>query len=1071
MHCSICQTETPEGAQFCMRCGARLGAVRQTAAAERRQITVLFCDMVGSTALSEELDPEDLRDVIRRYHATCEGVVARFDGSIAQHLGDGVLVYFGHPRAHEDDAVRAVRAALELRKEVSSLIVRGRPLSVRIGIHTGVVVVGAVGAEARQLALGATPNLAARIQQEAPSGTVLISEASHRLVSGFFQESDLGLHKVRGVTQPIHLYRVEGETGARSRMEATAAAGLTPFIGREKEIALVLRLWADALEGKAPVLTLSGEPGIGKSRLVRALREAVGPEALVIECYASPLFQDTALHPIVEMLEHQIGTANERAERRRARLHEQLRLSNLATRATIGPLETLLSIPPSDEAETTNLSPQKQRQATFDALVSWLRALAERQPVLFVLEDLHWADPSTIELVNLLIDRLSTERLMMLLTHRPEFTPPFSSQRITQLTLQRMPPEEARKILAAVMTDKHLPEAVEREVLAKADGVPLYVEEIGKAVLESRKPSQGEPPGPVSSREGFAIPATVVDSLTARLDRLGDGKKVVQLAATLGRTFALGVLLDVAGMQESALRTELDRLQAAGLVLRRDEVPEESYIFKHALIQDAAYGSLLRGTRQEYHRQIARVLEGKFPNIASSQPELLARHFDGAGMMPEAIAHWALAGQRAIARSANAEAISAFGNALRLLAALPASEKRDRQEIELRCGLGLALISAKGWSAKEVEDAYGPAYELCRQYGDLPLRVLFGICAVYMVRADRERVAQLIPKLDTVVRNSTDRQDVLVAHGLLGGSAFWSAEFATALHHCNAGASYLDQEHPRRQALELLSMGYDGPLYPIVYKAWTDVLQARARDAAAASKKAVDIAFGSGNPFLMALALSFAGAVAHDMGNVELLETQGQQLSDLAANNSFPFFSANAMSFLGWVALKRDQRERGLEMMQQAVGFYQAVGANCILPYYLGYVVEGCIDTKRVEEGLNAVDDALRVTETKLSVFYEPELRRLKGELLLLKGEADEAERCFSDARALSGSKSASLFEARASLSLGRLRAAQGRGVEAVAMLRSALSAIASEEPLIERRELMDLERRLSVDFAPSASG
>jgi class 3 adenylate cyclase/tetratricopeptide (TPR) repeat protein len=1042
-----------------MRCGTRLEVVRTTAAAERRQITVLFCDMVGSTALSEELDPEDLRDVIRRYHATCEGVVARFDGSIAQHLGDGVLVYFGHPRAHEDDTVRAVRAALELRKAVSSLIVRGRPLSVRVGIHTGVVVVGAVGAEARQLALGATPNLAARIQQEALSGTVLISEASHRLVSGFFQESDLGMHSIRGVTQPIHLYRVEGETGARSRMEATAAAALTPFIGREKESALVLRLWADALEGKAPVLRLSGEPGIGKSRLVRSLREAVGPEAVVIECYASPLFQDTALHPIVEMLERQIGTANKSPESRRARLHEQLRQSNLATRATMVPLEVLLSIPPSDEAETTN-------QATFDALSSWLRALTERQPVLVVLEDLHWADPSTIELVNLLIDRLSTERLMMLLTHRSDFEPPLSSSRMTQLTLQRMPPEEARKILAAVMTDKQLPEAVEREVLTKADGVPLYVEEIGKAVMESRPRSPGGPSGPASSREEFEIPATVVDSLTARLDRLGDGKKVVQLAATLGRTFALAVLLDVAGMQESALRSELERLQSAGLVLRQDDVPEESYIFKHALIQDAAYGSLLRVTRQDYHRQIARVLEGKFPNVATSQPELLARHFDGAGMMPEAISYWALAGQKAIGRSANAEAISAFGNALQLLSSLPASEKRDRQEIELRCGLGLALISAQGWSAKEVENAYGPAHELCRQYGDLPLRVLYGICAVYMVRADRERVGQLNAMLEHVVQSSTDRQDLVIAHGLLGGSAFWGADFSTARHHCNAGASHVDRENPRKQALDLFSLGYDGPLYSIVFKAWTDIVQARACDAAAASKEAIDIAFGSGNPFLMALALSYGGAVAHDMRDIELVEARGHQLSDLAANNSFPFFSANALSFLGWVALKRDQHERGIEMMRQAVGFYHAVGANCILPYYLSYVAEGCIDTRRVEEGLDAVDDALRITETKHAVFCEPELHRLKGELLLLKGERDKAETHLSAARALAGSAGAVLFEARACLSLGRLRGAQGRGAEAVPHLVAAIAAIAPEEPLIERRELVDLERRLSRGHA-----
>jgi class 3 adenylate cyclase/tetratricopeptide (TPR) repeat protein len=1063
MRCLSCKTDNAESAQFCMRCGTQLDRQAPAGPAERRQITVLFCDLVGSTALSEELDPEDLRDVIQRYHAMCDAVVARYDASIAQHLGDGVLVYFGHPRAHEDDTVRAVRAGLELRKTVADLRVRGRPMAVRVGIHTGVVVVGAIGAEARQLALGATPNLAARIQQEAEPDTVVISDASQKLVFGFFHVTDLGSRTMRGVSQPVRLYRVERETGARSRMEATAAS-LTPFVGREKEMVLVVERWADALAGKAPVVTVCGDPGIGKSRLIRSLRAHVGADAVVVECFASPLFQDTALYPVVEMLERQFGTAKETATSRRAKLRALLEQANIATPTTMDPIAALLSIAP-DEAQTATLSPQKQRLATFDALASWVRAAAEKQPVLFVLEDLHWADPSTIELVGLLIERLSIGRLMMVLTHRPEFVPPFASPRLTQITLQRMPHDEARKILAALSANRQLPEAVEREVLAKADGVPLYVEEIAKAVLESRDAPgmSDEAGGPVPSRGGFTIPATVVDSLTARLDRLGDGKRIIQLAATLGRTFALGVLLEVAGTPETALRSQLGRLEEAGLLLRKDQPPDDSYIFKHALIQDAAYASLLRSTRQEYHRQIAHVLEERFPSVAASQPELLARHFSGASAPVEAIKYWTLAGQNAFARSANAEAISAFGNALHLLPSLPASKERDYQEIELRRGLGLALIFIKGWSTKEVEDTYGPALELCRQYGDVPIRVLYGLWAVYVVRADRERTAELTEMVEHTLRHSKDQQDLFIAHGLLGGHAFWTADYLKASYHTDAGATHIDRANPRQQALMLLAQGYDGQVYPLLFRAWTAIVQARARDAIVACKEAIEIGVASEHPYTLTLALSYAAAVAHDMGDLEEVEARAQRLSAIATDNGFTWFAVNAQSFLGWVALKRGQPERGVEMMQQAVQVYQAVGSDLILAYYLSLLAAGYAVLGRVDEGLAAVDQGLRVTKAKLAVFAEPELHRLKGELEILKGDAERGEQSLRTARTLAESQAAILFEARASLSLGRLWAEQGRGAEAAEMLRTSLSRIGSDEPLPERTDLLNLVKQVGA--------
>jgi tetratricopeptide (TPR) repeat protein len=514
-------------------------------------------------------------------------------------------------------------------------------------------------------------------------------------------------------------------------------------------------------------------------------------------------------------------------------------------------------------------------------------------------------------------------------------------------------------------------------------------------------------------------------------------------------------------MQETALRADLDRLQAAGLVLRREGPQGESYIFKHALIQDAAYASLLRGTRQDYHRQIARALEDRFPVLAASQPELLARHFEGAAMTAEAIAHWALAGQRGLARSANAEAISSFGNALRLLETLPESEKRDRQEIELRCVLGMALIFTKGWSTKDVEETFEPAYELCCRYGDLPARSVYGIWAVYIVRADRERVTQLTPLIERVAAHTQDSQELFIAHGLLAGHAFWIADYEGARCHSEAGAGYLDRANPRKQALDLLGLGYDGQLYPLLFSAWSAAIQGRARAAAAASRDAIDFARATEHPFTLGLALCYGAGVAHELGDVQEVEARSQRLSSLAADGGFAWFSVNALSFFGWAALKNGEPDRGIELMKQAVSAYEVMGSNIILAYYLSYVAEGCIAAGRIDEGLAVVDRGLRATKEKLAVFSEPELHRFQGELLRLKGDLQGAEECLRRAHSLAESHGAALFEARASLGLARLWAAGGRGADAIPMIEGSLSRIAEDEPLVERRELVELRQRL----------
>ncbi len=1013
-----------------MQCGTRIVSAPERGPAERRQITVLFCDLVGSTPLSEELDPEDLRDVIRAYHSACEAVVTKYDGAIAQLLGDGVLVYFGHPRAHEDDALRAVRAGLELGRVVADLRVRRRPLAVRVGIHTGVVVVGSLGAEGRQLALGATPNLASRVQQEAQPGEIVITEVTHRLVAGFFEEIDLGSRSLRGISQPVRLFRVESETGARSRMEATAEAALTPFVGREKELTLVRERWGDALAQRARALALCGEAGIGKSRIVRKLRESVGPETLVIECYASPLFQGTALHPVVETLDRLIGAPTQAPDSRRARLREELDRSGLGATGTFSALEALLSIPPLEPEKTANLSPQKQREATFDALAAWLHAAAERQPVLFVFEDLHWADPSTIELAGLLIERLSHSRLMILLTYRPDFTPPFASSRLEQILLHRMQDDDAEQLLAAVTKERRLPHAIQREVLAKADGVPLYVEEIAKAVLESGESRSGTDDAPHSSRSAFSIPSSVADSFTARLDRLGEGKRILQLAATLGRTFALGMLLDASGLQEATVRADLGRLLEAGLVLPL-EAPEESYIFKHALIQDAAYGSLLRGPRQEYHRQIAAVLQAKFPTLAAAQPELFARHFEGADMVPQAIAHWVLAGQGALARSANAEAISAFGNALRLLSRMAPSEARDRQEIDFRCGLGLALISARGFSSPEVEQTYVRASELCAALGtELPLRVLYGTWVVNIIRGDLVSTKRMVPNVEHLAQERTGAAQGLVANAMLGAWLFFRADYADAIARNLAATKHLDRNRPKEQHFSMLSEhGFDGILYSFCYLAWCQSITGQVDAALATLQDAAELSQRIGDPYVRVGVLALGAAVHHDLGDFARSAEMANTALELCVERAFVHWQALALAIGGSCKLASGKLDDAIATVSTGLEIFRAVGDGTSSIYYTGYLGNAYLKGGRVNEAIQVLQEALEQTRNRVARFCEPELLRLLGEAYISEGRVDAGRDALRSAIELSRQQGARLFELRAALSFARLdRSADGAG-------------------------------------------
>jgi class 3 adenylate cyclase/tetratricopeptide (TPR) repeat protein len=1067
MRCRVCEAENGRDARCCMSCGADLrvhpspAAKASTVLVERRQITVLFCDIVDATAISQRLDPEDLLDLLREYWILCEAVLGHHDGHRAQFLGDGVLAYFGYPVAQEDAPERAVRAGLMLARALLQWgprirASRGVDFRFRIGIHTGSVVVGS-----ELLAVGETPNLAARVQEAASPGCVLVSEATERLTRGFFDFTDLGPQTLKGFSQQVRLYQARGETGARSKLEVSAAGGLTPFVGREGETGSLTEKWREAGAGRGPVVLLTGEPGIGKSRHVRVLKERLAHEAAgVLECYCSPTFQSSALRPVIEMIEHRLGfPRGSSPEQQIARIEVEVAQAGLDPATAVPIIASLLAVPLGNTYSLPDLLPAKQRQVTFEVLLDWLSGITRRWPVLLVFEDLHWADPSTLDFIGLLIQRETSVAgpLMTILTYRPEFRPPWTSPRLYEISLTRLPPAETEKMLLGLMKDRPLPPEVVAKILAKADGVPLYVEEITKAVLESSS-GGGSGARERSTTAPLEIPSTIQDSLAARLDRLGGGKKVAQLCATIGRTFPFELLHAISDMSEYDLRAELDRLVGAGLLFHRGDAAGGAYIFKHALIQDSAYQSLLRKTRQEVHQRIAQALKERFPTLAETQPELLAQHYAGAGMPKEGIRQWELVGQQAIARSAYGEAVTAFENARELLVTLPGSEERDRKEVELLCGLGLAFISVKGWSTTEVEQTYGKAHELSLRFGDIPIRVLFGMWAVYVVRGDRERTAQLLPRMHHILDHSRDPNELLIANAMVGGRCFWSADYRVGIPILREGKGYVDRAEPRRQAIELFSgYGYEGQLYPHVFLAWTDAVQGRKRQAADGIRETIEIARATRHPYVKATALSFGGAVAHELGDVADVAERGAELAQLATEHGFPFFLANALSFTGWVALKNGDAGIAIKHLSDAVAIYRAVGGNVVLGYYLSYLAEALMAVGRIDEALGTIDDALRSTKTNLAVFCEPELHRLKGEILLRKEDGHGAEQSLRSAYALAVQQEAALYEARASMSLARILLVQGQASESQRLVQRGLQCLDPDELTVEHRQLLEL--------------
>jgi class 3 adenylate cyclase len=686
--------------------GAVVPATTETAAspdapvpadAERRHLTVMFCDLVGSTEPAARLDPEDLREVIAAYHRTVTQVVAGFDGFVAKYMGDGVLVYFGYPRAHEDDAERAVRAGLGVIDVVGRLDVKSVKLQARVGIATGLVVVGDLigeGSAPEQSVVGETPNLAARLQALAEPDAVVIAAGTRRLVGDLFEYRDLGVIEVKGIAALVPAWQVLRPSAVASRFKALRGSALTRLVGRDEEIDLILRRWARAKAGDGQVVLISGEPGLGKSRITAALAERLSTEPHIrLRYFCSPYHQDSALFPFIDQLGRAAGFA--RDDRPAARLEK---LEALLARAApldedVAFLADLMSLPGSERHPLPNLSPQRKKERTLEALIREIEGLARRHPVVMVFEDAHWIDPTSCELLDLAVERVRSLPVLLIVTFRPEFQPPWTDQpQVSMLTLNRLDRRDRTALAQQIAGGKALPDEVVDQIADRTDGVPLFIEELTKSVLESGVLRE-EADRYVLDRalSAFAIPTTLHDSLMARLDRLVSVRLVAQIGAAIGREFSYRLLRAVSPLPDDELQAALARLVASELVFLRGTPPEAIYSFKHALVQDAVHGSLLRSSRQQFHAQIAEALETHTPELMDSQPELFAQHYAEAGLVERSVAFWGKAGHRSTARSAMAEAAAQFQKALDQLALLAGNSKAPargtRTAQRLGCGL------------------------------------------------------------------------------------------------------------------------------------------------------------------------------------------------------------------------------------------------------------------------------------------------------------------------------------------------------------------------------------------------
>jgi predicted ATPase/class 3 adenylate cyclase len=957
----------------------------RAAVAERRHLTVMICDLVGSTALSARLDPEDMAAVFDAYHAACTRIITAYDGFLGDFRGDGILAYFGYPRAHEDDAERTVRAGLDIVDAVAGLETRaGEPLAVRIGIATGLVVVGDLSGEGAlwdHAVVGDSPNLAARVQSLAAPGTVVIAASTRRLLGDLFRLRDLGKHEVKGIAEPVAAWSVEGVVASESRFEAAHVAGLTELIDRKDEINFLLERQRRAWKGEGQIVLISGDPGIGKSRMMAALAERIAGKRhtrLLFQC--SMYHSNSVLHPVIAQMERAAGfKADDTPEQRLDKLEAIVAkgLSRVQEGAAL--FAAMLSLPFGERYPPLALSPMQQRRRTLAALLDLFEALAGQQPMLLLFEDAHWADATSLELLNLMVERVRQLPVLALFTFRPDFEPPWVGlPNVSNLALGRLPRRYVESMITQVAVGRVLPVEVMKQFVAKIDGNPLFIEELTKAVLEAGILTEDggsyRPRGPLPP---LAIPATLQDSLMARLDRLGPVKETAQIGSAIGREFSYSLMSALVGRDDTALKHALAQLEQAELVFRRGEPPEAVYSFKHALVRDVAYDSLLKSRRQQLHGEIAQALERHFPNVVESEPEIVARHFTEAGLVEPAIDYWLKAGNLALSHSANAEAVKHLRLGIDLIQTQAHSPQRVRQELDFYLALGPATAATEGDAAPETLRVFSHARELLGDTGtpSEQMTVLWGAYLAYSERAEHGSALEVAQQFLAFADHHEHPGMSALANRFMGQTLNYMGAFVDARLQLERTLA-LCAAHQETIAT-YRRFGTDDEVMALSFLASTLLLLGYPEQSAATMQQAVSRARAMGRAFTAALALShvaFLGVLGWDP---ESAAAHAEEAIAHSVEHELARPEHRARFFHGALLAQSGDPQRGIELMGTAIAAAESNAVRRHRTLYLGHVASAHARLGRPEVGLDILGEAIQTAESTNERFFEAELFRL----------------------------------------------------------------------------------------------
>jgi class 3 adenylate cyclase/predicted ATPase len=1009
---------------------------RQPEEAERRQVTVMFADLVGSTALSTGMDPEDLRDVFAAYSTCAEETVSKFGGTVAQYMGDGILGYFGYPHAHEDDAEQAVRAGLELIAAVTELKTRV-PRQVRIGIATGVVVVGNLTPSI----VGETPNLAARLQSLAKPNMVVISDGTRRLLGHFFELEDLGARDLKGIAAPVQVWAVLRPTSLTNRFEALHRSGMTTLVGREEEYELLRRRWSKAKEGEGQAVLLSGEAGIGKSHLTVAFTERLRGESYIrVRCFCSPQHTNSALHPNIGQMERAAAFARDDALQAKLDKLDTLLRQTSTSAEDAALFVAMLSLPNDGRYRVLELTPRQRRQKTMDALIGQVEVLSGSAPVLVVFEDVHWADPTSLELLGRLVSNIASHRVLLLISFRPEFEAPWIEQaHVTALALNRLAPGDVEVMIDHLIGNNPLPAAVRQDIIERTDGIPLFVEEMTKAVLETAPEDEARRTAALVPSPAMAVPASLHASLMARLDRLGGSKELAQIGAAIGREFSHELLAAVACRAEAKLEVQLDRLIRAGLLFRQGVPPDATYLFKHALVQDAAYSLLLREPRRHLHARIAETLESKFSEIAENQPEVLARHCAEAGNIEKAAVLWGKAGQRSAQRSALVEAAEQLKRALNLIKSLPGTPALRREEIKLQVELITPFIHVRGYAAPETRDAEERALLLIEQaqaLGEPPedslllFSALYGSWAANIVVFNGDAMRELAVEFLALAEKQSATGPPMIGHRLMGLSLLHTGEITGGRAHLDRAIALYDPAEHRHLAMRF---GQDVGAASLCWRSLALLLLGYPQDALADAVRALKIARESRHSGTLVYVLNFSIFPHVYCGHFAAANALIDEFNILKDQIGSLFWGGWGTVQRGCVLALTGKVTEAVQNITSGIAEMRSTGTTLWMPLFLSSLALANAEAAQLDQAWADIHEAMTTLETTKENWYEAEINRVAGAIVLLGTEPDagKAEAYFASALEVARKQKAKSWELRAAMSMARLWRDQGKREQA----------------------------------------